>query len=244
MSKLLINEHPIMVLPALAAAIGLNEAIILQQMHYWLEKSTNEREGHRWVYNSYPQWQKQFPFWGLNTIKRAIYKLEEEGLLITSNFNAHKMDKTKWYRIDYDRLQKFEGFERPSTQNGTTGVSKWDDEQPVLDRAIPETTTETTDRDNCNEVIYRERLQATALKGKRRPESVEDIEVVHPFQAKAQYIARKLDAPPKQLTSLLKACREFPESQIDIALSHAVYATVRDKTALFFKSLWEMKVEA
>lgn len=36
MSKLLINERPIQVLPRLAKEIGLNEEIFLQQLHYWL----------------------------------------------------------------------------------------------------------------------------------------------------------------------------------------------------------------
>ena len=39
MSKLLINEQPLQVLPSLAEAIGLNQAIALQQVHYWLENA-------------------------------------------------------------------------------------------------------------------------------------------------------------------------------------------------------------
>lgn len=38
MSKLLIDDYPIQVLPKLAKEIGLNEAIFLQQVHYWLKK--------------------------------------------------------------------------------------------------------------------------------------------------------------------------------------------------------------
>ena len=38
MSNLLIDDYPILVLPKLANEIGLNEAIVLQQMHYWLKK--------------------------------------------------------------------------------------------------------------------------------------------------------------------------------------------------------------
>ena len=36
MSRLLINEPPLIVLPSLAKEIGLNEAIIVQQIQYWL----------------------------------------------------------------------------------------------------------------------------------------------------------------------------------------------------------------
>ncbi len=31
--------HPLLIPPALAKEIGLHEAVILQQIHYWLEKS-------------------------------------------------------------------------------------------------------------------------------------------------------------------------------------------------------------
>ena len=37
MNNLLIDDYPILVLPKLATEIGLNEAIVLQQIHYWLK---------------------------------------------------------------------------------------------------------------------------------------------------------------------------------------------------------------
>ena len=61
--SLLISEPPLIVLPSLARLVGLNEAIILQQVHYWLQRSSNIKDGHRWVYNSYPNWYKQMPVW-------------------------------------------------------------------------------------------------------------------------------------------------------------------------------------
>ncbi len=36
MNNLLLDEHPLLVMPKLATLIGLNEAIVLQQVHYWL----------------------------------------------------------------------------------------------------------------------------------------------------------------------------------------------------------------
>jgi hypothetical protein len=43
-SRLLIHEPALQVLPSLAVAIGLNEAIFLQQLHYWLVSSKHEHE--------------------------------------------------------------------------------------------------------------------------------------------------------------------------------------------------------
>lgn len=109
MNNLLLDSQPLVIIPELAEIIGLNEAIILQQIHYWLNinKKTNKnfRDGFYWTYNSYEEWQKQFPFWSIRTITRIFSSLEKDGLLISSNYNKLKIDRTKWYRIDYERLQ-------------------------------------------------------------------------------------------------------------------------------------------
>lgn len=111
MSKLLINEKPLLVLPKLAEMIGLNESLFIQQLHYWLEESTKYYDGHKWVYNSYESWHKQFPFWSLSKLRRVIVRLEEMDLVISGNFNRTKLDKTKWYRINYDLLRNlYEGL--------------------------------------------------------------------------------------------------------------------------------------
>ncbi|WP_246946154.1 hypothetical protein [Bacillus pinisoli] len=104
MGKLLCDESPLIVLPSLAKLIGLNEAIVLQQIHYWLEKSTNIYENKKWVYNSYPQWKKQFPFWSERTLIRIMKSLKDKGLIIVDNFNRMKIDKTNWYSIDYEKV--------------------------------------------------------------------------------------------------------------------------------------------
>ncbi|HHW9787946.1 TPA: DnaD domain protein, partial [Staphylococcus aureus] len=86
--------------------------------------SKHKYDGKTWIFNSYPEWQKQFPFWSLITIKRTIYSLEKQNLLLIGNYNKAKFDKTKWYTINY---QTIEGMIRPSYQNDTTSVSKRDD---------------------------------------------------------------------------------------------------------------------
>ena len=145
MRNLLIDDYPILVLPKLATEIGLNEAIVLQQMHYWLKKSNHNYDGRRWIYNSFPDWQKHFPFWSVMTIKRAVYSLEKQNLLYVGNYNKAKFDKTKWYSINYEKL---EGMKRPSYQNDTTSVSKRNDgvyqNDTTNTRDYTEITTETT----------------------------------------------------------------------------------------------------
>ncbi|MBB6281753.1 DnaD domain-containing protein [Geobacillus subterraneus] len=137
MTKLLLDDEPLIILPQLAVAIGLNESIIVQQLHYWLEKSENVRDGCKWVYNTYADWQKQFPFWSESTVRRIITKLEKMGILASANFNRSKIDKTKWYRIDYNKLaewtQKTMVVQRKQTPK-LNGSSAGDSGSPVLDR--------------------------------------------------------------------------------------------------------------
>ncbi len=79
MAKLLLKDQPLVILPQLALAIGLNESIVVQQLHYWLEKSENVHDGYKWVYNTYADWQQQFPFWSESTIRRIDYQARENG---------------------------------------------------------------------------------------------------------------------------------------------------------------------
>lgn len=121
LSKLLIDDYPIQVLPKLAEEIGLNEAIVLQQMHYWLGNSKHEHNNKKWIYNSYKSWEHQFPFWSNVTIRRTISSLEKQDLLYTGNFNKAGFDKTKWYTINYANL---DGVSKRIAQNEQTIGSK------------------------------------------------------------------------------------------------------------------------
>lgn len=105
--NLLINEPPLQVLPSLARKVGLNEAIFLQQLHFRLQIATNVRDGYKWIYKTHEEWREEFPFWSIDTIKRVIRKLENEEYIITSSkYNKMKMDRTKWYRVNYKMAQQ------------------------------------------------------------------------------------------------------------------------------------------
>ncbi len=164
MNNLLIEEPPLQVLPGLAVAIGLNEAILLQQIHYWIKKSSHRYDDRTWIYNSATKWQKQFPFWSESTIRRTVNSLKKQELIVTSDkYNKLPMDKTLWYSINYDVLNR---VTRPSSQNDQTSLSICIDEQVNLTRAIPETTqennTETTTNDPVAVVVkfYQQNIAA------------------------------------------------------------------------------------
>ena len=105
-SKFLINEEPIFFLPTLAKELGINEAILLQKIHGWLQCKPHEADGRAWIYNTYKSWQEQLPFLSESTLKRTMKNLVDKGIVIINNFNTSKFDKTNWYSIDYEALDK------------------------------------------------------------------------------------------------------------------------------------------
>ena len=106
-SRLLISESPLQVLPSLAVTVGLNEAIVLQQIHYWISNELNKniKNGRVWTYNTYDDWKKQFPFWNKRAIQVLLLSLQSKKLVIAGCFNDSCWDKTKWYTIDYEVLE-------------------------------------------------------------------------------------------------------------------------------------------
>jgi len=111
MSMYLFDEHPIIANKTLAREIGLNEALVLQQINYWIEinrkTGKNFYEVRYWTYNSIRSWrEKDFDYMSLDTVKRTFAKLENQGYLISRNFNKDPRDKTKWYTIDEEKLFK------------------------------------------------------------------------------------------------------------------------------------------
>ena len=116
-----IPELPVMQFqPGIAAnrEIGLNGAIVIQQVHYWTEQNRKKKrglyDGRYWVYNSVEKWRaNNFPFWDCSTIKRTIERLEKLGVLLSITRNEAGFDRTKSYAIDYKRLYEITGIEYP-----------------------------------------------------------------------------------------------------------------------------------
>lgn len=99
-SALLLDEPCLVIQPALVRALGhLSDAAILQQTHYWIQRSSNEIAGHRWVYKTYDEWADEIGI-SEKQARSAIRRLEALGLLISCQPDAYR--RTKWYRIDYD----------------------------------------------------------------------------------------------------------------------------------------------
>lgn len=143
-SLYLLDEPPLVLQPSLAKNIGLNEAIVLQQIHYWIthnmKNNKNFYDGKYWTYNSITKWQQnEFIFMSIRTVERVFKNLEQKGILIVGNYNKEKRDRTSWYSIDYEVLDKYSNCIPPNWRN----ANRQNEEMhlPNLGEPLPDTTT-------------------------------------------------------------------------------------------------------
>lgn len=147
--SMLFNFRPLVINPELATRIGLNEAIVLQQVNYWIndkEQGVNF-EGRRWVFNSYESWVKQFPFWSADTVKRAFTSLVKQGCLDVEQLNKSQHDRTNYYTINHD-CELLNDAEQVPSSNGANCPDRQAQDAPMDEgknaRSITVTTTKTT----------------------------------------------------------------------------------------------------
>lgn len=106
MSSALINDYPITFLPHLAKAIGVNEALVLQQLHYWLVNHAEvQHEGKFWIYKTYEEWQEQdFFFWSVRTVKSVFKSLTNLGLIESQKLSSNRHNRVNYYTINTEKL--------------------------------------------------------------------------------------------------------------------------------------------
>lgn len=162
-SHLLIEEAPLIVLPTLAALVGINEAIAIQQIH-WVCRVKAEHEDYRtfhddemWCSYKIDQWLQKMPWLKDRTCRRMLSGLEERKILIVTKPHAKEWNHTKWYRVDYDVLDK---IGCSIYQNCQTDVDNLTDSErtdlPLLD--VDNLTDSSIDKKDIKE-ITKERVE-------------------------------------------------------------------------------------
>ena len=119
------------------------------------KKQQNLHDGYYWTYNTFGQWQDQFPFWCVRTLKTIFSKLENKKIIVSGNYNKFKFDRTKWYRIDYIRLEQLENTPIPIVQDLHNAKCNFVTMQKAkFAPPIPETNTEITSEITFNGQEY------------------------------------------------------------------------------------------
>jgi len=158
MSSNLLDEPPMLILPSLAIAIGLDDALFLQQCWFWCEHYRRQRDlrhyhnGQWWIWNTLKSWQIQMPWWSTRTIKRIIARLRARDLLLVANYNLYQYDQTNWYTVVKARADALTA--PPWGQNGPMEQAKlapsmgteWPNGEGQNGPMLPETNPETTQK--------------------------------------------------------------------------------------------------
>lgn len=107
-SHLLIHEYPLVLLPSLACKVGVNEALLLQQIQTLANHSGRRAgDGRLWIPLSFSELLDMFPFWNEQDIRKIIARLEESGILLSHIEESKDIigGKRKWYAIDYAAIE-------------------------------------------------------------------------------------------------------------------------------------------
>lgn len=134
----------------LANAIGVEPAIILENIHYWIDHNAKNNkhvyDGHVWTYNSIAAFKEQFPFWSEKTIQRKLEYLEKEGYILTGNYNKSRYDRTKWYTLT-DKSIKLLGASIITKRDDTTGQNDQIEEDNLTDSIVTDCTNQNEQND-------------------------------------------------------------------------------------------------
>lgn len=125
-TSLLIAEPPLQVLPSLAVAIGLNEAIVTQQLFWLLTNPANGREhdGQRWIFNTIAEWKETyFPFWSEDTIQRIFQSLHTKAIIETCQPEG-RTSRRKYYRLNEGMAAKLTTEHFPDNRKLPSSVAE------------------------------------------------------------------------------------------------------------------------
>lgn len=94
----LFEDRPIVVLPKMACAIGMNESIFLMMFREEVVFHGTVIDDNHWIKRSLLDWRDIMPWWSMAMIRRTIDSLEQQNILQSSiDFNDDPADRTKWY---------------------------------------------------------------------------------------------------------------------------------------------------
>lgn len=228
-SNLVINSE-------LAVRIGLNEAVVLRQIYYWLEINEklkrNYHDGKYWSYNTMENWRKEnFPWWSTKTVERAFKNLVNSGLVITGNYNKDSRDRTKWYSIDEDVLEKVLKDTVEISTSDCPCANRQNDEMHTDNstEALPETTyrehyTENTDKD-CT---------LSSTEGKTLPSAGKGVNTSSPSVNITTIPPRTREQKEERRKQIQNSCSlNYKDEHLPVILSNEFESLYGDKEDIF-----------
>jgi hypothetical protein len=178
------GESPRVYRPSIAKALGnVIQAVVLEQMHYWLKgPGGKDHNGHHWIWKAQAELAEELGM-TVGVARKALEKLRDQGLLISTSNPDHAWDRTLLWRIDQDAMAQLvagiplsmHSFHSPNAcvpQNASSRSTERIESVPGTYRcgpqaeAIPESTSERPHKDHDNRITpmdYRARDQDQSM---------------------------------------------------------------------------------
>ena len=107
----------------IAEKFGVNAAILLENLHFWIEHNRANGEGlhdgRTWTYESMEAYASQFSFMTTRQVRTALDKLKAEGVIMTGCFNNSAFNRKTWYTLT-DYGESFYMISRKSDDESVT----------------------------------------------------------------------------------------------------------------------------
>lgn len=130
-----------------AEKYGITCAVLLMHIRYWMDENRihniNYHNGRYWTFSSVKNLQDKFPYLSEKQISTHLLKLENQGVLISDNFNKSSYDRTKWYSL----IEEVENEEVEKTDVTILPNGKMEDSKTVQS-ILPNGKMENTNEEN------------------------------------------------------------------------------------------------
>lgn len=176
-SKLIVNEPPMMLLKNLALEIGFNESLFLQQLFYWEKHATRFQNNRKWVFKTVEQWKAQdFPFWSVGTISNAIKSLKKQKLIIVEQLDKKQYQRKSYYAINYAEVEKIREKIATALKNQEHSIFDESKPQNLDERSNKNCSIETTKIGDSETTKIGDSLKRETKKETTQKEGADDFE--------------------------------------------------------------------
>ncbi len=108
------QEYPLIASPQLAKELGTAAATFLQKLHFLLSENRKFKQkknlttylNRKWWFHTFEEWQTTLGMFSVSTIKRAVAKLKELGLIEINKLSKIKSIRVNYYAINYQKLKE------------------------------------------------------------------------------------------------------------------------------------------
>jgi hypothetical protein len=245
-SPLLFDEAPIAFSPTLARRIGLHEAILLQQIHYWLHHKSRDPgryqdyyiNGRFWVKWNMQEMMAHVPLGrSADPYKRTIKLLKEQSILLVAQHWKSRYINTNFYSIDYSNLELLIKKNASDTTGGN--ATEPDVDSPLKDEMESSQTASSTSTDLLTK-------NSSDIEDSRIPPPLDVSDLPKSIREAAAELATKSNNPQDYidlLTARLRRNRELPvEQQIQQPLAW-LKKVIHNEKKPDFSPAWKIQEE-